>query len=319
VAAVLGCDAREVVFVSSGSEANALAIRGAFLGRADATKKRLVISAIEHPALLMAVEELAGQAEVVRVPPGSDGRVDPSRFIAELTPSTAVASLMWANNETGVLQPVAEIARACQERGIPFHSDAVQAVGKVPVSLGEVPASLLSLSAHKFGGPAGVGVLVLRRSARVRPLIAGHQEAGRRGGTQNVVGAEALALALELVAAELGAYTAEVGSRRDAFERELLAAMPGARINGARAPRVPNTTSATLPGVDCEALLISLDLAGIQISTGAACASGSLKPSHVLLAMGLTSEVAHHSIRVSIGRDTTLNQLSEAVDRIRSA
>ena len=327
VARVLGCEPREVCFTSSGSEADALAIKGAFLGRRDKARTRIVASQIEHPAALGALKQLeALGAKVIRVAPGPDGRVAPERMIAELTEEVALCSLMWANNETGVLQPIAQVGRACRERGIVFHTDAVQAAGKVPTHLREIEAELVSISAHKFYGPSGIGALFIRRGVNVEALTPGHQELGRRGGTPSVPYAEALANALELACADLSEEGARLSALRDRFERELLSRIAGVRLHGALAPRVPNTSSVEFIGADGEALLIALDLQGICVSSGAACASGSLSPSHVLKAMGLSAAEAHSSLRFSLGAgsssaevDRVLEALAENVPRARQA
>jgi len=225
--------------------------------------------------------------------------------------------LMWANNETGVLQPVHEVARACRSQGILFHVDAVQAAGKVPISLATLDADLLSISAHKFYGPAGVGVLVVRRGVALESLVPGHQEAGRRGGTQNVPYIEALALALELALRDIGPEAARLSRLRDRFEREIKERITDVRVNGEGVPRVPNTSNLEFVGSDGEALLIALDLEGICVSSGAACASGSVTPSHVLTAMGLTSSQAHSSLRFSFGLRSTEEQLEQVVAALR--
>lgn len=319
VARVLGCEPKEVCFTSSGSEADALAIKGAFLARPDPSRRRIVTSSIEHPAVLAALTQLEKQgAEVVRLKPEPDGRVRAEAVLDALTPATALCSLLWANNETGVVQPAAEVARACRLRGILFHTDAVQVAGKAPLSLREVDADLLALSAHKFGGPAGAGVLVVRKGVDVQALAPGHQEAGRRGGTQNVPYAEALALALELAQAEQEATSARMGALRDAFEREVLASIRDVTVNGGGASRVPNTSNLHFHGADGEALLIALDLEGICASSGAACASGTLTPSHVLLAMGLTPAQAHGSLRFSLGPSTTEAEVERVVAALRT-
>ncbi|MCY0996050.1 cysteine desulfurase family protein [Myxococcus sp. MISCRS1] len=318
VARVLGCEPKEVCFTASGSEADALALVGAFHARPVAERRRVVTSSVEHPALLGAVARLEQEgAQVVRVAPGADGRVREEDLLAALTPDTALCSLMWANNETGVVQPAAELSRACRKQGVLFHTDAVQAAGKVPLSLREVDADLLSLSAHKFGGPSGVGVLVVRKGVDVRALTPGHQEGGRRGGTQNIPHAEALALALELAASEQPQVASRVGALRDAFEQAVLAQVPGVVVNGAGAPRVPNTSNLRFEGVEGEALLIALDLEGICVSMGAACASGTLTPSHVLRAMGLSAAEAQGSLRFSLGSETREEDVRQVVDALR--
>ncbi|HLL52500.1 MAG TPA: cysteine desulfurase family protein, partial [Myxococcaceae bacterium] len=224
VARRLGCEPKEVCFTGSGSEGAALAIKGAFASRRDRSRSKVVTSSVEHPSVLSAVAQLEAQgARVARVPPGADGRVRAEDVLAALGDEVALCSLMWANNETGVLQPAAEVARACRQRGILFHTDAVQAVGKVPATLRDVDADLLSFSAHKLGGPPGVGALVIRRGVDVQALVPGHQEWGRRGGTQNVPYIEALALALELSCAELDEAGPRLSALRDRFEREVCA------------------------------------------------------------------------------------------------
>ncbi len=316
-AGILGCEPKEVCFTGSGSESDALALKGAFALRADKGRRRVVTSQLEHPAILQTVKQLEAEgAEVVRVAPRADGRVAAEDFICQLE-GAAVASLMWANNETGVLQPVAEVARACREQGVRFHTDAVQAVGKVPVTLREADCDLLSLSAHKFGGPAGVGLLLVRRGVDVAALVPGHQEHGRRGGTHNLPYIEALVRALELSAEPsfLEQERSRLAALRDGLEEQVRARIPGVFVNGEGAPRTPNTANLRFEGADGEALLIGLDLAGICVSAGAACASGSLTPSHVLSAMGLSPKQAHESLRLSLGRTTTLAD----VDRVIAA
>ncbi|MHA7632097.1 cysteine desulfurase family protein [Corallococcus sp. M7] len=317
VARVLGCEPKEITFTASGSEADALALVGAYAARPVKERRRVVSTTVEHPSALGALALLEKDgAQVVRLSPDAHGRVPLESVLEALTPDTALCSLMWANNETGVLQPVAETARACRQRGILFHTDAVQAAGKVPLTLREVDADLLSLSAHKFGGPQGVGVLVVRKGVDVRALTPGHQEGGRRGGTQNVPYAEALALALELAAAEQSTTAARVEALRDTFEQQVLQRLPGVTVNGAGAPRVPNTSNLRFDGVEGEALLMALDLEDIRVSSGAACASGTLSPSHVLRAMGLSPTEARGSLRFSLGPSTTGAEVSRVVDAL---
>ncbi|WNG38276.1 cysteine desulfurase [Archangium violaceum] len=317
VARVLGCEPKEVCFTSSGSESDALALKGAWLARKEPRRRRVVTSTIEHPAVLAALKQLEAQgAEVVRVGPGRNGQVALEAMLEALTPETVLCSLMWANNETGVVQPVAELSRACRQRGILFHTDAVQAAGKLPTHLREVDADLLTLSAHKFGGPAGAGVLVVRKGVEVQALTPGHQEAGLRGGTQNVPYAEALALALELAHEEQPTHAARVQTLRDTFEHEVRSRLADVTVNGEGALRVPNTSNLCFHGADGEALLIALDLEGICVSSGAACASGTLTPSHVLLAMGLTPAQAHGALRFSLGPTTTEAEVLRVVEAL---
>jgi cysteine desulfurase len=320
VAGLLGCLPREIHFTASGSEGAATAVLGILGAKGALSKARLVTSAIEHPCVLGAatrVEQAGGT--VVRVRPGTDGRVAAEAMIAALEPGTTLCSLMAVNNETGVIQPVREVALESTKRGIPVHTDAVQAMGKVGASLRDLPVDALSLSAHKIGGPPGIGALFVRRGVNVLGLIPGHQEGGRRGGTPSVVLAEAMALALERSFATGEAENVRLTALRDRLEREVVAKVPGTVVHGAGAPRVANTSSLGFAGVDGEALLIALDLEGLCVSTGAACASGTLEPSHVLLAMGKTSAEAHGTIRVSLGRTTTeadVDALIEALARL---
>jgi cysteine desulfurase len=316
VARLLGCESREVVFTASGTEADALAVKGAWLARPDARRNRVVTSSIEHPAVLFAARQLQAQgAQLTEVPPGPDGEVSAASLLAALGPDVGLCTLMWANNETGVLQPVAEVARACRAAGVLFHTDAVQAAGKVDVSLRHVDADLVSLSAHKLGGPPGVGLLVVRRGVKLEALSPGHQEAGRRGGTPSVAFAEALALALETALGNLPEAAAHMASLRNRLEHAVLERASGVRVNGT-APRVPNTTNLRFEGVDAETLLIALDLEGICVSSGAACASGTLQASHVLTAMGLSAKQARSSVRVSVGPRTTQDEVDRAVEAL---
>lgn len=303
VARILGASSpREVIFTGSGSEAAALAIIGGWMARSEPRKTGLVVSSIEHPAVLLAARRVASLGGTVTfVPPEPNGRVSEAALLAALTADVALCSLMWVNNETGVIQPVEAISRACTERGIVFHTDAVQAIGRVPATLREVPADLLSFSAHKLGGPAGVGALLNRRQVDVAALVPGHQENGRRGGTQSTAMAEGLVIALEAAVAEREREMPRLERLRDRLERGLLDAVPGAQVAGAGAPRVATTTNLSFPGLDGEALLIALDLEGVCVSTGAACASGSLTPSHVLTAMGRNAAQAQASLRFSLG------------------
>ncbi|MBL8922439.1 MAG: cysteine desulfurase [Myxococcaceae bacterium] len=305
---------REVVFTGSGSEAAALALIGGWLGRADLRRSAVVTSAIEHPCVLGAVKRLeALGARVERIRPEPSGAVAADAMLAALGDDVALCSLMWVNNETGALQPVEAVARACAERGIVFHTDAVQALGKVPATLREVPADLLSFSAHKLGGPAGVGALIARRQVPMAALTPGHQENGRRGGTPSVALAEALVLALETSLTELSTEPPRLAALRDDLERRVCAALPDTRVTAANATRVATTSNLCFPGADGEALLIALDLEGLCVSTGAACASGSLSPSHVLTAMGLSAAEAQASLRLSLGRTTTSGHIDAVV------
>jgi cysteine desulfurase len=320
VAALVGAAASEVVFASGGTEADRLAILGA-LEAAGEARRHVVTTTVEHPAVrdLLRALRARGRIEVTEVPVGPSGALDAARVLAAMREDTALVTAMWANNETGVLHPVAEIAAGCAARGVTFHSDAVQAAGKVAVDLAKVPAALLSLSAHKIHGPQGVGALVIRRGARWLPWpVQGHHEGGRREGTENVPGIAGFGAAAE---AALRALPDEgrVGALRDRLEAAVLAAVPGARCPSAAAPRVPNTSNLLLPGAEGESVVLRLDAAGIAVSTGSACTTGSPEPSHVLLAMGIPAKPARGAIRVSLSRYTTEEEVDRAVAAISEA
>jgi len=268
VAALLGASSREIVFTGSATESNNTALLAAL--SADPAKRHIITSAVEHSAVLNHASFLEKHGyRVTRLPVGRDGLLDLAILDAAILPDTAVVSLMWANNETGVIFPVAEIAALCQRRGGPFHCDAVQAVGKLPINLKTLPVDYLSLSAHKLGGPKGVGALFVRKGAPFAPhLHGGHQERGRRGGTENVAGIVGLGRAAELARAELPRYAASVRALRDRLENDLLSRVPNAERNGHATERLPNTTNMTILGVESEALLLLLDQAGICASAG---------------------------------------------------
>uniref|UniRef100_A0A832I3U7 cysteine desulfurase n=1 Tax=Eiseniibacteriota bacterium TaxID=2212470 RepID=A0A832I3U7_UNCEI len=316
VAALLGGRPEEIVFTATGSEANALAIAGG-LAAAPAGRRRLVVSAVEHNSVLATARALEARgAPLTVVPVGPDGRVDPARLGEALGPDVALVSLMWANNETGALQPVAEVAALARACGAAVHCDAVQAVGKVPVDVAHAAFDLLSFAGHKFHGPPGAAGLWVRRRTRLVPLVhGGRQERGRRAGTENVAAIVGLGAAARAAAAWLAdggpARLARLGER---LRAGLEAAVPGARLNGPLAARLPWVVNLRFEGVDGEAVLHALDAEGIAVSTGSACSAAEPGPSHVLTAMGLRPEDAHASVRFSLGRDTA----DEDVDRIVS-
>jgi cysteine desulfurase len=308
VAKVVGRAPREVLFTASGSEACATALLG--LGPAGL----LVTSAIEHPCVLLAAERRG--TPVVQVPPEPNGRVSLDTFSAALGPGSTLCALQAANNETGVVQPADEVARLARARGVASFVDAVQAPGRVPPVF---EADVVAYSAHKFGGPAGVGILAVRRGVQVKPLVPGHQEGGLRGGTPAVLLCEAAALALELAEASRATEAPRMANLRDRFERSVRELRRGARVHGAETTRLGNTSSVCFPGVDAETVLIALDLEGYAVSVGAACTSGTMRPSPVLLAMGVPVEDVRGSIRVSVGRETTdadITGLIAALDRV---
>ena len=316
VATLLGASVREIVFTGSATESNNTALSAAL--SADPAKRHIITSAVEHSAVLNHTIFLEKHGcRVTRLPVDREGLLSLADLEAALTPETALVSLMWANNETGVLFPVAEIATLCQRRGVRFHCDAVQAIGKLPVDLRSLPIDYLSLSAHKLGGPKGVGALFVRKGAPFAPhLHGGHQERGRRGGTENVAGIVGLGRAAELARKEMPGYAAAVQPLRDRLETELLARIPGAELNGHATRRLPNTTNLTFPGVESEALLILLDQAGICASAGSACLADSDEPSHVVRAMKPESAASRQMVRFSLGRETTAAQIETTVEAV---
>jgi cysteine desulfurase len=317
-ASLIGAAPAEVVFTASGTEADNLALRGV-AARAHEPRRKLVVTAIEHHAVLNTVRALAEEGfrvETVRV--DAQGRVDLDDLRARVDDRTALLSIMLANNETGVVQPVAEAARFARERGALVHCDAVQAAGKVEVDVRALDVDLLTLSAHKIYGPKGVGLLYVRRGTPMQALVrGGAQERNRRAGTENVAGIVGFGAAALLARESLEADGARLRALRDRFEAELLG-IPGAARNGAE-PRVPNTTNVSFAGTEAEGLLMALDLVGVAVSTGAACAAGGIEPSHVLRAMGLPPERVQASLRFSLGRSTTEAQLTRAAGGVRTA
>jgi cysteine desulfurase len=294
VAMLVGGDPEGVVFVSGGTEANHLALLGS--GR-----ERVLVSAVEHSSVLQAVPT----AE--RVVVGADGIVDLPRLEEQLgcDPRPALVSVMLANNETGVIEPVAEIGAIAHRHGALFHCDAVQAAGKIPIDVAEIGADLVSLSAHKLGGPPGIGALIVRGPTELAPMIrGGGQERGRRAGSENLPGLAGFAAAAAVAANGLSGYD-RIRELRDGLEASLLATAPEAIVIGAAAPRLPNTTAIALLAISAETQVIALDLDGVMVSAGAACSSGKVGPSHVLEAMGLGAEIAGSTIRVSLGWSTT--------------
>lgn len=315
VAALLNATAAEVIFTSGATEALNHAVRG--VREAFPAKRHFVLSAVEHPALLALAEWWTAQGgEVSKVPVDGEGRLDLAALEAALRPDTALVAVMAANNESGVILPVAEAGRLAKAAGALLLVDATQAVGKIPVDVQAWGADLAVLSAHKFHGPKGVGALYLRRGLRLKPLlIGGGQERGRRGGTENVPGLVGLGAAAQLAQERLG-YMACVGELRDHLERALGAAIPGMRVLGAGAERVPNTSLLAFEGVEGEALLLKLDQAGICVSTGSACSTGHKEPSHVLRAMGVPPAFAKGSLRISLGRHSTAADVATVEDRL---
>jgi cysteine desulfurase len=317
VAGLIGADASEVVFTSGGTESDNAAIRGAAEALEVTRKKHLIASSIEHEAVLNTVKALGRRGwEVTLLPVDATGIVSPDVLAAALRDDTAVVSIMHANNEIGTIQPIAELARLAKSRGAVFHTDAVQSAGKVPVDVRALGVDLLSLSAHKFYGPKGTGALWIRRGLRLlSPMTGGTQERSRRAGTENVAGIVGLGVAATLARAAMLEEGSRLSLLRDRLEDGVLRAVPGTAINGSRSPRVPNTTNISFDRVEAESLLIALDLQGIAVSTGSACSSGTLEPSHVLKAMGLPAHRTQNSIRFSLGAANT----EDDVERVISA
>ena len=316
LATLLGCEPAEIVFTSGGTESNNTVINSAL--QFESRVKHVVTSAVEHSAVLHPCQDLAKHGcEVTFVGVDRDGNVDLAELEAAIRPETALVSVMWANNETGVLFPVEKIAEICRAKGVLFHTDAVQAVGKIPIRLRDTSINFLSLSAHKFHGPKGVGALYINRRTRFHPLIVGGgQENGRRGGTENVASIVGLGKAAERAAEYLSAGKTQVPSMRDRFERAILERVSGASVNGAGATRIPNTSSFSFEGIESPAALLLLDRHHICCSAGSACRTGSQEASHVLRAMESSGDGARRSLRFSFGRFNTDTQVDRAIELI---
>jgi cysteine desulfurase len=307
VAALIKGDPSEIIFTSGGTEADNFAIRGAAEALEPAGRRHLVASAIEHEAVLNTLKALARRGwRTTLVPVDQSGVVSPDRVREAVTAETALVSVMHANNEIGTIQPIAEIAAIAHERGAVMHTDAVQSVGKIPVDVRALGVDLLALSAHKFNGPKGAGVLWVKRGTRMQPLLTGGKhERNRRAGTENVPAIAGLGVAAQLALSKTDAEAARVAGLRDRLEGGILRDVPGSVVNGARAARVPNTTNISFDRVEAESLLIALDLEGVAVSTGSACSSGALEPSHVLRAMGFPAHRTQNSLRFSLGMFST--------------
>lgn len=317
VARVLGAAPREIVFTGGGSESIALAVIGAARA-ASARGRHAVTVATEHHAVLHAVDVLERDGwRITRLPVDASGLVEPAAFAAALTDQTTIASVMLANNEIGVVQPVAELARIARARGVLLHTDAVQAPGWLPLDVDALGADLLSLSGHKFHGPKGVGILYVRRGTAVEPqIVGGGQEHGLRAGTENVAGIAGFAVALSLADAERPVTAPRVAALRDRLQDGISSAVPDMVVNGAGAPRLANNLSVAFADVPSDALLIRLDLEGIAASAGSACAAGSLEPSHVVAALHLGERHRRGIVRFSLGRETTRLQIDDVLARL---
>lgn len=327
VASLIHAEPSEVVFTSGGTESDNFALRGVADALQPTPRRRLIACTIEHEAVLNTLKALARRgSESTLLPVDGRGMVSPDALASAIGDDTAIVSVMHANNEIGTVQPIAELARIAHERGALFHTDAVQSTGKIPVDVGALGVDLLTLSAHKFNGPKGAGVLWIKRGTRISAILTGGKhERTRRAGTENVPAIAGLGTAARLAAAKLAREGARVAALRDRLESTVLAAIPGTAVNGAAGSRVPNTTNISFEGIEAESLLIALDLEGIAVSTGSACSSGTLEPSHVLRAMGLPSHRTQNSIRISLGAGNTdaevdyfLEKLPNVVTKLRT-
>ena len=320
MAELIHAQAQEIVFLSGGTEADNLALFGV-VRNSPRPDRHVITTAIEHPAVLGACAQLEREGvEVTRVPVGAEGAVDPDDIRRALRPSTVLISVMHANNELGTVQPIAEIARIAHEAGAVFHSDGVQALGKIPVDVEALGVDLYSVTGHKVYAPKGEGALFVRKGTAIGAIqFGGHHERDRRPGTENVPGAVAFGAAAAWLIENGQAEAARLQGLRDRMETAMLGRVPGAGVNGGGAPRTPNTSSICFDGIRGEALVIALDLRGFAVSSGAACSSGAVEPSHVLTAIGLSADRARGTIRFSLGRLNTAEQVDTLVDAVAEA
>lgn len=327
VAHLLDATPDEIIFTSCGSESDTTAIKGTVFSAKERKKgNHIIISKVEHDTVLFCCQYLEKMGwEVTYLPVDADGLVSPEDVRKAIKSETILVSIMHANNEIGTIQPIAEIGKICKEKGVVFHSDAVQSVGKVPVKVNDLFVDLLSLSAHKFYGPKGVGALYIRKGTRLHPLFHGHHEKNRRAGTENVAGIVGMGIACELAEKEMDVESKRIAALRDKLENGILEKVSYARLNGHPKLRIPNTTNFSFEFIEGEGLVVLLDIEGIAISTGSACASGTTKASHVLRAIGIPNNIAQGSVRFSLGHynkesevDFALDVIPRAVERLRN-
>jgi cysteine desulfurase len=316
VATLLAAEPSEIIFTSGGTEADNLAIRGAAEALEPTGRKHLITSGIEHEAVLNTFKALAKRGwRTTILPLDASGIVSSDRLRDAITDDTALVSIMHANNEIGTIQPIAELATLAHERGALFHTDAVQTAGKIPVSVRTLGVDLLSVSAHKFYGPKGIGALWVKRGVRLSPFLSGgKQERNRRAGTENVPGVIGMGVAATGALRKMATDAVRLGALRDRLEDGILSSVQGTEVNGSRPGRVPNTTNISFDRIEAESLLIALDLEGIAVSTGSACSSGTLEPSHVLKAMNLSTHRAQNSIRFSLGASNSEEQVDRVIE-----
>jgi len=324
VAELIGCDPSEIIFTSGGTESDGTAINGTLA--AVPNKRKVITTRVEHPAVLAVCRELENHDyTVIELSVDKYGRLDIAELEESIDDDTALVTVMYANNETGVIFPMDKVVELVASRGVVFHTDAVQAVGKIPLNLAKSNIDLLSLSGHKLHGPKGVGVLYVRKGTRLSPyMLGGHQEGGRRAGTENVPGIVGLGKACELAAKNIEEENRKVKYLRDKLENAILKSCPDCRLNGDKDNRLPNTSNISFEYIEGEAILLLLDRFGICASSGSACTSGSLEPSHVLRAMGVPFTAAHGSIRFSLSRynteeevDYTIEKMPQIVNQLR--
>ena len=316
VATLLAAEPSEIIFTSGGTEADNLAIRGAAEALEPTGRKHLITSGIEHEAVLNTFKALAKRGwRTTILPLDASGIVSSDRLRDAITDDTALVSIMHANNEIGTIQPIAELATLAHEHGALFHTDAVQTAGKIPVSVRTLGVDLLSVSAHKFYGPKGIGALWVKRGVRLSPFLSGgKQERNRRAGTENVPGVIGMGVAATGALRKMATDAVRLGALRDRLENGILSSVQGTEVNGSRPGRVPNTTNISFDRIEAESLLIALDLEGIAVSTGSACSSGTLEPSHVLKAMNLSTHRAQNSIRFSFGASNSEEQVDRVIE-----